>query len=564
MANPQEMMAAARQKLTAPGASFEVRTEMIRGAPHHTFHHEIRVMADLYRDGLRHCDKPFLVNDDETLTFGEVYERAAGLAARMHEAGIRPGDRVALCMRNYPEWIVTFMACTGAGIICVPLNSWWKGEEILFALQDCGAKMLFADGERLAELAPVSNQLPAGMGLVGVRRGKDAPDGTINWDEFCGDLRGHSFTNASRPDEDILIMYTSGSTGRAKGVVSTHQAVLSTVLSFDLGIATARSVLPEAAVAALPPPCMLVTVPLFHVTGCHTIFLASIRQGRKLVLMYQWNPEKALELIERERVTAFMGVPTQSMELMNSPRFGDHDLSSLTSIRGGGAAMPAGQVNRIRQQTGKMSTHGYGLTETNAMGSNIAGDAHVQRPSSVGQPMQPLVEIKIFDDDGREKAPGEDGEIWIRSPSNFRGYWGQDDTNAALFRDGFFATGDIGRFDDEGYLYITDRAKDIVIRGGENIGCAEVESAIHEDPAVAEAAVFGVPDERLGEVPVAVISLRPGRDTSSDAIHSELKKHLAPFKIPDRILLRRDPLPRVASGKIFKKRLREEFIRSLS
>ena len=232
-------MAAARQKLTAPGASFEVRTEMIRGAPHHTFHHEIRVMADLYRDGLRHCDKPFLVNDDETLTFGEVYERAAGLAARMHEAGIRPGDRVALCMRNYPEWIVTFMACTGAGIICVPLNSWWKGEEILFALQDCGAKMLFADGERLAELAPVSNQLPAGMGLVGVRRGKDAPDGTINWDEFCGDLRGHSFTNASRPDEDILIMYTSGSTGRAKGVVSTHQAVLSTVLSFDLGIAWA-------------------------------------------------------------------------------------------------------------------------------------------------------------------------------------------------------------------------------------------------------------------------------------------------------------------------------------
>ena len=549
------------EEVTRPGAEYPVKKQTIDGIEYKVFDMPTRTLPDLYRDGLEHGDTDFLVYLDQRYSFAEAWERAATLAHRLHEEGVRPGDRVAISMRNCPEWVFAFMAVTGMGAIAVTLNSWWLGEELEYGLKDSGATFLIADEKRMQFVEPYRQSL--GIRVICFGAQSPLPEGVEDYAAFTGTESRQTMPGpAPEPEDDALIMYTSGSTGHPKGVVSNHRSILSAVLSWECGQHMLGKIMPQP---ELPwQASVLLTVPLFHVTGCHSIFLSCFRPARKMVMMYKWDPEKALELVEEERITLFMGVPTMSMELLESDGIKKRDLASLQVIRGGGAPMPAESVRRLNKEVpGKSSGLGYGLTETNALGTSINGEFHTMKPGSTGRPIPPLLELKIVDEKGNTLDTGGEGEILIKSPTNFRGYWNNDDATRESLIDGWFHTGDIGKLDEDGFLYITDRAKDIIIRGGENIGCAEVEAVIHDHPSVFEASVFGVPDEKLGEVPAAVITRKRGQTLDVRELQKHVAEHLAAFKVPVHVSIRDDQLPRVASGKIYKRGLRQEMLGQL-
>jgi long-chain acyl-CoA synthetase len=359
------------------------------------------------------------------------------------------------------------------------------------------------------------------------------------------------------PDMDATILYTSGTTGRPKGAVSTHRAVLSALVAF-----AARSAINAAMGAGTPsghphPPAFILVVPLFHVTGCVPVMLSCFAAGYKLVMMHKWGPARALELIERERVTQFVGVPTQSWDLLECPEFARHDTSSLVSVGGGGAPAPPELVRRVEKSFAVARPGiGYGMTETNAYGPGNSGDDYLRKPTSCGR-VVPVVELRVTDAEGGVLGPDEVGEIWFRGPNLIRGYWNKPEATAETIVDGWLRSGDIGRIDAEGFVYVQDRAKDMVLRAGENVYCAEVEAAIYEHPDVHEAAVFGVPHERLGEEVAAAVVPKAGRTLEPEALRSFLAAHIAPFKIPSRIALHPEPLPRNPAGKILKRALRD-------
>jgi long-chain acyl-CoA synthetase len=553
------------EELSAVGSPYEVRSENVRGIELPVFANAPANLRGIYAEQRDDEEAIFLVYEDERLAFAEVHRRAATLAWRLRERfGIRPGDRVAIAMRNYPEWCLAFMATTSLGAVAVTLNAWWKGEELEYGLRDSGAKLVFADAERLDRLLPLLPGL--GVELIAARAGAGLPQGVHDFGALLGDLEHLEFPDAEiARDADAAIMYTSGSSGHPKGVVVTHRGIISAVLNFEFGIALAR----RQAGLVEPPrprfaPCMLLSVPLFHVTGSHVQFLMSFRFKRKLVMMHRWDAEKALALIERERVTEFNGVPTMSADLLNSPDFQKRDLSSLRGIGGGGAARPPEQVRRIpRSLEGGIPSTGYGLTETNAVGATIWGPDYLGRPASVGRASPPLVRIQIVDERGESLPPNQSGEIAIKSAVNMRCYWNKPEATAKVLRDGWLRTGDIGLLDEEGFLFITDRAKDIVIRGGENISCLEVEGVLYEHPGVIEAAVFGIPDPRLGEALAAVVVMRPGHAPGEQELREHVGEHLATFKVPSRIWVRDEKLPRIASGKLAKRQIKQGVIASL-
>jgi long-chain acyl-CoA synthetase len=364
-----------------------------------------------------------------------------------------------------------------------------------------------------------------------------------------------------QPDDDATILYTSGTTGRPKGAVSTHRAVLSALMAFGCRAAVDRLRRPDAARPDGDPAFILI-VPLFHVTGSVPVMLSCFSSGIKLVVMYKWDPERALQLIERERVTNFVGVPTQSWDLLESPSFSQYDTSSLISVGGGGAPAPPELVKRVDSSFKKARPSlGYGMTETNAYGPGNNGDDYVQRPTSTGR-VVPVMEVQVRDDAGNPLPANERGEIWFNGPNLIRGYWNKPDATAETIVDGWLRTGDIGRIDEEGFVYVEDRAKDMVLRGGENVYCAEVEAAIYEHPAIYEAAVFGIPHERLGEEVAAAIRLRPGAALSEEELQDHVKERLAPFKVPTRIAFFDAELPRNPAGKILKRDLRDQLAAS--
>ncbi|MEA3184196.1 MAG: steroid-24-oyl-CoA synthetase, partial [Ilumatobacteraceae bacterium] len=365
-------------------------------------------------------------------------------------------------------------------------------------------------------------------------------------------------------DDDATILYTSGTTGRPKGAVSTNGAIVSSVMAFGsrAAVDAARAEANRPADAPAPPADLPTTfiliVPLFHVTGCVPVLLSCVVSRSKLVIMYRWNAEKALELIERERVTNFVGVPTQSWDLVNSPRFNDFDTSSLRAVGGGGAPAPTALVERVAGSVKKGGpTLGYGMTETNAYGPNNTGIDYVTHPTSTGRVM-PSMRIEVRDPDGREVPVGQRGEIWFNGPMLIRGYWNKPEATAETIVDGWLRSGDIGRVDEDGFFYIEDRLKDMILRGGENVYCAEVESAIYEHPAIHEAAVFGVPNERLGEEVAVAIHLVDGVTLTAEELCAFLSKKIAAFMIPSRIFISPDPLPRNPAGKFLKRELRAQ------
>ena len=553
---------AANAALTAPGAPYELETIEVRGTPLRCFRHAPRNLGELYAQSLAH-DRTFLVYEGERLSFAEVHARATALAARFHRArGLVPGDRVAIAMRNYPEWVIGYMAATLSGLVAVPMNAWWSADELVYGLEDSGAKLLLVDSQRLERIAP---RLPQLSVEVLVAR----PDGALP--AGVGDLAeelaaGEGATAPAvdvDPEADAVIMYTSGTTGFPKGAVSTHRAVVHSLLAFEVNTAAFGLMNPAAAAQAQAlPPSMLLTVPLFHVTGSNAIFLTSFRPGRKVVMMYKWDAEQALALIEAERITSFTGVPTMTWEMLQSPNFEHYDTSSLATIGGGGAPAPPEQVRRVEARFKGRPGIGYGLTETNAVGAQNTGDDYLKRPRSTGRPPV-VVDIEAFGDGGRPVARGETGELCIRGPVVFRGYWNKPEATAEAIRDGWFRTGDVGRVDEEGFVYVEDRLKDMVLRGGENVYCAEVEAALYELEGVSEAVVFGVPDERLGEQVAAVVVAQDGHVLTPEEVRAQLAARLAHFKVPEHLFFQEEQLPRNASGKFLKRDVRSRVVDQL-
>ncbi len=542
--------------VTAPGERYELETIEVGGVSVRAFRNAPASLRDIFATARARGEETFLVYEDERWSFAEVMEHVDAMAALLVDHyGVRRGDRVAIGMRNYPEWVIAFAAITSVGAVSVSLNAWWTSDELDYALEDCGASLLVADGERVERGAEACHRL--GCRILAVRATGPLPDGVDPWEELRP-LGAPMPDLDVRPDDDATILYTSGTTGHPKGAVSTNRAVVQALLGFGCKTALDRLRRPPAPDApAAAPPVFILIVPLFHVTGCVPVMLSCFASGLKLVMMYRWDPERALELIERERVTNFVGVPTQSWDLLESPGFAAADTSSLVSVGGGGAPAPPELVKRVASsfQGGKPNI-GYGMTETNAYGPGNSGQDYVEHPTSTGR-ATPILELAVRDPDGNDLPIGGRGEIWFKGPHLIRGYWNKPEATAETIVDGWLRSGDIGRIDDEGFVYVEDRAKDMVLRAGENVYCAEVEAAIYEHPAVYEAAVFGVPHERLGEEVATVVYVRPGHDLTVDGLRTHVGARLAGFKVPSIVRIVHEPLPRNPAGKILKRELRD-------
>jgi acyl-CoA synthetase (AMP-forming)/AMP-acid ligase II len=535
--------------LTGPGG----RIATIGAAGEAIAAHFPATLPDFFRTfcGL-HGDKVALVDGAERIGFAQLDALSDRLAAALVGGwGVAKGDRVAIAMRNAPAWIVCYMAILKAGGIATLVNGWWQQAELAHALALTAPALVLADAERAVRVRAAD----ATMRLVElpVERRIDEALSPL--------LHGNGGTLPEiEAGDDATILFTSGATGGAKGAVSTHRAVTTAVYSFMTQAMALRDVL---IAAGTPPrdPVTLIAVPLFHVTGAVALMLNSFAIGRRMVLMPRWDAGEALRLIEAERVTYFSGVPTMSLELMQHPDRAARDLSSLAEIVAGGAARPIAHVGRLR--TAFPLGHpmlGYGLTESNAIGcSNIRGN-YLAKPGSIGRAHKPFVHVSVIGADDADLLSGKLGEVAIRSAANVRGYWRDEAATAAAFTaDGRLRTGDIGYIDEDGYLFIVDRAKDIIIRGGENISCQEVEAALYAHPAVTEACVFGISDARLGEVPAAVVHVAPGESVDAAALCDFVAGRLARFKLPARIWFSGDPLPKLGTGKIDKPGLRAAY-----
>ena len=544
---------------------FELKKQTIRGNEYNVFVNVPQNLYEYFQFALIHGEWDFLAYEDESYKYQEVLNISAGLSRLLvDQYEINKGDSVAFSMRNYPEWIYSYIAVTSIGAIAVPLNSWWQGEELEYGINHSESKVFIADDERLERLEGRIKEIPR----IGVRCDVSGFTNTVSFDEVVQPK--DSFPQVEiHPEDDASVMYTSGSTGYPKGVVTTHRSIINTPVAWAFLANLASNIETDGTtqVFAQPDsPCTLAAVPLFHVTGSHSNFLLSLVSGTRIVLMYKWDPVKAIELIEKYKVTSFSGVPTMAQDILKaSKKNPNRDISSLVSLGGGGAARPPEQIlAQEKEHPTKIAGVGYGLTETNAGGTNASGKLLYDKPDTAGFPTPLIHEIKIIDDKGNEVPTGEKGEVAIKSVSNFRCYLKDEEaTNELLDSEGWFRSGDIGCLDEDGFLYIKDRIKDIVIRGGENIACLEIEAVMAEHPAIAEASVFGVPDERLGESLASRIALNPGMTTTEEEISSFLEKKIAKFKIPSRMWFQEEQLPRIASGKTAKKQMREEAIKEL-
>ncbi len=550
---------AAIAAVTAPGQPYELQTMDVAGLTQRVYVNAPPTLRDLYEQNL--SDNDFLVYEDERLTYAEGYREAARIAhVLVHQYGIGRGDRVAISMRNYPEWIVAFKAVTSLGAIVVAMNALWQPDEMEYGLRDSGAKVLFADPERLERLSQIS---PAPDVQVIAVRASAAPAGVARLSDLLAAVGEVPMPAAAVVPEDMaLILYTSGSTGHPKGVVSSHRNIVSALLSWEV---EGRAALVMAGVDEPPtpanPPAALLAVPLFHVMGTHVVYLSSYRAQRKIVAMYRWDPEKAAAIVEREKITSFSGPAAMTGDLVRVAQRTGHDLSSLVSVGGGGAPRAPEQVRQIEATFANAAPGtGWGMTETNGIGTVIGGADYLARPTSAGRCLA-VLDLKVIDENGDEVPAGERGELLVRGTSMFRGYWNRPELNTEVFIDYWFRTGDVATIDADGFVAIVDRIKDLIIRGGENIGCGQVEAALLMHPAVHEAAVYAVPDDRLGEEVGATVYAEPGLDL--DALREFLNEHLARFEVPRYLRAVTEALPRTGSGKILKRQLRDEAISEL-
>ncbi len=569
MANVIHHYLAARAELDAPGSPFATHMTTIRGVPAKSYVAAPPTMRAIWETTVAHADKDYLVYEDERYTYAEIHAQVRKLAAYLVANGVTPGSRVAIAMRNYPEWVVGYWAGVSVGAAVVGMNAWWTPPEMEYALNDSEPRVLIADDERLERLLQMPSQRP--MHIIAVRTDRAIPGEGATWASVMASADPGSLPAVSiDPDDDATIFYTSGTTGFPKGAQLTNRGSVHNILNIA-AMTTAVAMSEQKAIAAgdVPPPppappalpaSFMAPTPLFHVTACNCILHPATLTGGKVVLMYKWDPGRALELIEREKVTNFSGVPTMSREMLMHPDWSKRDTSSLAGLGGGGAALQPDLVHKIAGalKNGQPST-GYGMTETHGIITANSSRWFVAKPESCG-PAVPTLETKLVDEEGRDLPAGPNtvGVLCVRGSVTIKGYLNRPEATADTIKDGWLNTGDIARIDEDGFIYIVDRAKDMVIRGGENVYCSEVETAIYHHDAIAEACVFGIPEERLGEEVAAVLVLRPGASLTEDELRQFLAASLAKHKIPTKIWFRNEPIPRNANGKFLKRELKKE------
>ena len=543
----------AHARLTAPGSHFETVDAVIRGVSTKVWKHAPATAREAFAQASSYGQREFLVYEDERVSYDAFARAVVCLAAHLQEEGLKKGDRVALVMRNLPEWPVVFLASLLAGAIMVPLNAWWSGTELGYGILDSGARFVFADGERLARL----KDLPPSVEKIYVTRGEGASalEDVIGIPASWKDLPGTALPDvALSPEDDATIFYTSGTTGAPKGAVGTHRALTTNI--FATPFSNARNALRRG--EPLPqdaPRLTLIAVPFFHVIGSLSILLPNMAAGGTLILMHKFDPQAALALIERERVTVTGGVPAIVLSLLEQAS--DHDLSSLQLVTYGGAPSPASLAGRIRSRLGAMPGQGWGMTETSATCTTHSAQDFLHRPASCG-PVLPVGKLKVMQG-GVAAPPGVVGELWAFGPNVVKGYWNRPDATAETFDQGWVKTGDLASLDAEGFCTILDRSHDMVIRGGENIYCIEVENILAEHPAVADVALVGLPHPVLGEVPAALVQARPGAEVTAMMLQDFVRARLAAFKVPVQVVILRQALPRNAGGKLVKSELRKAF-----
>ena len=571
---PVMSIAEAHARLTAPGQRFEMEELVIRGVRQRTWKNAPPTLRDIFLNGRAFGAREFLVYEDDRATY-EAFSRAAiALARQLQADGIRKGDRVAVIMRNLPEWPVAFYAGVLAGAIVTPLNGWWTGPELQYGLADSGTRVALVDDERLERIAPHLDELPD-LEKIYVARlpaGADPGPRAVRLESVIGPVNGWKDLPdaplpdvAIDPDDDATILYTSGTTGRPKGALGTHRNMTTNVMTSGSGAARnflrAGQPLPESDPHKLPQRSSLLVVPLFHATGLSATLGPTMNAGGKIVLMRRWEAEQAMQLIERERIDATGGVPTIAWQLIEHPARSKYDLSSLVSVSYGGAPSAPELVRRIVEVfPGSAPGNGWGMTETTATFTGHTGRDYEARPDSAG-PAAPVGEMEIRDPaDGVTVLPvGTVGELWVKGPQVVKLYWNKPEATAETFRDGWLRTGDLARLDEEGFMFIVDRAKDMLIRGGENIYCVEVENVLYDHPDVMDAALVGVPHKTLGEEPAAVVHLKPGGTAGEAELRQWVRERLAAFKVPVEVRFWPEPLPRNANGKILKTELKTVF-----
>ncbi|MEL7283086.1 MAG: class I adenylate-forming enzyme family protein [Pseudomonadota bacterium] len=554
----------ARDALTGPGGPFEIIETEVLGQRIRDYKNRPNSIRDIWLATTEFSERTYIVYENERFSYAESHRIVNTVAAWLFEQGVKPGDRVAIAMRNYPEWMLIYWACTSIGVAVVGLNAWWTETEMAYGINDARPKIAFVDAERLARIKD-NPEIETEPRLIGVRLDRGV-EGVVDWAALIADTRPLPDVDID-PDSDACIFYTSGTTGFPKGAQLTHRGCVANLINMQYAAASAMMAMTAATgeepPATMPIPVALITTPLFHVTANNCGVYRVTAVGGTIVLMYRWDAGEALRIIERERVTSAGGVPVMGRELINHPDFEKTDTSSLLAISCGGAQVPPDQVQQIDDQlaTARPGT-GYGMTETCGIITSVAGDLYVDKPDSAG-PAMPNFEVKCVNDAGEEVPQGALGELWVRGSSVIKGYINRPDATAESITDGWLHTGDIGRLDEFGFIYLVDRKKDMVLRGGENIYCVEVEAAIYHHDAVAECCVFGVPDERLGEEVGVALHLKPGQTLSEDELKAHCATRLAKFKIPRYVWVCNDPFPRNASGKFLKREVRERLLETL-
>jgi acyl-CoA synthetase (AMP-forming)/AMP-acid ligase II len=567
------------RELTADGAGFAMDEIEVRGAPMRVFKSAPPTMRSVWELAALHAAKPYVVYEDESYTYAEIGALVRSLAHHLRDVhGVGSGDRVAIAMRNYPEWIISYWATVAVGAAVVGVNAWWTSQELAYGLADSRPKVLIADDDRVERVLPVLDELraTAPISLITVRSQRELPADAARWLDVVDPATAPDALPEATidPDDDVTIFYTSGTTGYPKGAQITHRgsvhnilniAFMTTAASLAEVKAIAAGDLPAPDPASVPPPAphvFMAPTPLFHVTANNCILHPCTLVGGKIVFMRKWDTARALELIERERVTNLSGVPTMSRELLLHPDWHTRDVSSLKLMGGGGAPLQPDLVEKIDKSldAGAPST-GYGLTETSGIVTANAARLYLAKPASCGR-VVPTLDAKLIDELGDDlpSSPDSLGELCVRGAVVIKGYLNRPEATADAIRDGWFRTGDIARIDEDGYVFIVDRAKDMVLRGGENVYCSEVETAIYEHPDIAEAAVFGIPDDRLGEDVAAAVVLRDGASLTAADLQGFLAERIAKYKIPATIWVRGDALPRNANGKFLKRELRSELL----
>lgn len=571
------------EEMAADGGQFEMTEINVRGVPMRVFKNAPPTMRAFWELTAGYADRDYVVYEDERYTYAEVAATVRSLAHYLREThGVSNGDRVAISMRNFPEWVMTYWATVSIGAAVVGMNAWWTSEEMKFGMSDAQPKVAVVDDERLERLLPVLDDIraEAPVHVISVRSDRDLPADCSRWNDVVDASSAPADLPPADidPDDDACIFYTSGTTGFPKGAQLTHRGSVHNVMNLVFMSLTAATAEAKAKAAGdiegkemgnltstASQPVYMAPTPLFHVTANNCLLQPCTLVGGKIVLTYKWDPGRALELIEREGVTTFSGVPTMSRELIAHPDWEKRDTSTIQGMGGGGAAVQPDLVDKIDKSLSKGApSTGYGLTETHGIVTANAARFFVEKPASCGRAV-PVCDVKLVDDEGNDIAitPEARGQLCVRGPIVVKGYINRPDATADAIRDGWFNTGDIAMVDDDGFIYIVDRAKDMVLRGGENVYSAEVEAAIYQNESVAEAAVFGVPDDRLGEEVGVAIYLHPGSSLTAEELQEFLGASIAKHKVPRYIWILDEQLPRNASGKFLKRDLKERLIPTL-